>query len=416
MPLHPGLYEQVVDRQLERNLDALPKSSTKVNDDALDPGDSHAVLAEHLRHVVRDVLESVVGEDRVARQVELVNRIIRELETTRPGDRWVALPPRRLLSVWPNEPLEDGRRERPDTPLALGSLLAGTRLDPSLVSQLRKELATANHVDILCSFIKWSGIRILQEELRSFTAKPLSKLRVLTTSYLGATDLRAIDLIQSLPNTEVRVSYDTHRTRLHAKAYLFRRDSDFGTAYVGSANLSHPALTEGLEWTIKLSQYESPHLWDRVTATFETYWEDGEFEPYHEADRPRLRQALQDERSVGTSGPEPFPFELRPYAFQQEILERLDAERTVQGRDRHLVVAATGTGKTMIAAFDYRQWSREHFASTGARPRLLFIAHREELLRQSLQTFRAVLRDPNFGDLLVGGREPEQLDHLFVSI
>jgi hypothetical protein len=181
-PLHPGLYEQVVDRQLERSLEALAKSSTKVNDDALDPGDSHAVLAVHLWHVVRDVLEGVVGEERVARQVELVNRIIRELETTHPGDRWLALPPRRLLSVWPYEPLEDGKRERPDTPLALGSLLGGTRLDPSLVSQLRKELATANHVDILCSFIKWSGIRILQEELRSFTSKPLSKLRVLTTS------------------------------------------------------------------------------------------------------------------------------------------------------------------------------------------------------------------------------------------
>src|SRR5262249_31943658 len=89
---------------------------------------------------------------------------------------------------------------------------------------------------------------------------------VLTTSYRGATDLKAIDLLQSIPRSEVRVSYDTHRTRLHAKAYLFHRDTGFGTAYVGSANLSRPALTEGLEWTIKLSQYESPHLWDRVAA------------------------------------------------------------------------------------------------------------------------------------------------------
>ena len=189
---------------------------------------------------------------------------------------------------------------------------------------------------------------------------------MLTTSYLGATDLKAVDLLESLPNTEVRVSYDTHRTRLHAKAYLFHRDSDFGSAYVGSANLSHPALTEGLEWTVKLSQYESPHLWDRVVATFETYWEDREFEPYHQAERPRLKRALEEERSGESSGPEPFPFELRPWAFQQEILDRLDAERRVQGRDRHLVVAATGTGKTMIAAFDYRHWAREQSSATGA--------------------------------------------------
>jgi superfamily II DNA or RNA helicase len=78
------------------------------------------------------------------------------------------------------------------------------------------------------------------------------------------------------------------------------------------------------------------------------------------------------------SDPEPFLFELRPYAFQQEILDRLDAERNVQGRDRHLVVAATGTGKTMIAAFDYRRWAREQSSLTGQLPRLLFVAHREE--------------------------------------
>jgi superfamily II DNA or RNA helicase len=415
--LLPGLYEQVVDHLLERRLAALTGSSIEVDDEKLDAGESHTVLADHLRRVIREVLAGVIGEDRLARQVEMVNRILRELEAAdSEGDRRLSAPPHRLLSVWPTGPLAGGKPERPDTPLAVGSLLAGTRLDPSLVSQLRKELASADRIDILCSFIKWSGVRILDDDLRAFTARPSTRLRVLTTSYLGATDLKAVDLIESLPNTEVRVSYDTHRTRLHAKAYLFHRLSEFGSAYIGSANLSHPALTEGLEWTIKLSQYESPHLWNRVVATFETYWEDREFERYHQAERPRLKRALEDERSVESSGPEPFPFELRPWAFQQEILDRLDAERRVQGRDRHLVVAATGTGKTMIAAFDYGRWARDQFSVTGKWPRLLFVAHREELLQQSLRTFRAVLRDPNFGDLLVGGREPGQLDHLFVSI
>ena len=150
-----------------------------------------------------------------------------------------------------------------------------------------------------------------------------------------------------------------------------------------------------------------------------SYWEDGEFTPYDESELPRLRAALEQERYGGPPpGAEAFPFELRPYAFQQEILDRLEAERKVQGRDRHLVVAATGTGKTLIAAFDYRNWCREAASDSGAltRPRLLFVAHREELLRQSLGAFRAVLRDPNFGDLLAGGQEPEQLDHLFISI
>ncbi len=280
-------------------------------------------------------------------------------------------------------------------------------------------MASTDRVDILCSFIKWSGIRILADDLRAFTARSACRLRVLTTSYLGATDLKAVDLLSTLPNTEVRVSYDTHRTRLHAKAYLFHRDSVFGTAYIGSANLSRPALTEGLEWTVKVSQYESPALWDRVAGTFETYWQDGEFEPYSSLDRERLAIALESERHGDAEpGGDAFFFDLRPHEFQREILERLDAERVLQGRNRHLVVAATGTGKTIIAAFDYRNWCRtiEVEAAAAERPRLLFVAHREELLSQALTTFRAVLRDPNFGDLLVGGRTPEQSDHLFVSI
>ena len=309
-PLPPGLYEQVVDRLLGNRLAALSASSIEFNDETLDVGESHTVLADHLRRIVREALDRMIGADRFTHQVELVNRVLRALE---PGDydcnRELTTPPRRLLSVWPGDPAGVAVPVRPDTPLALGSLLAGTRLDPSLVSQIRKELASSDRVDILCSFIKWSGVRILDEDLRAFTARPAARLRVLTTSYMGATDLKAVDLLESLPNTEVRVSYDTRRTRLHAKAYLFHRDSDFGSAYIGSANLSHPALTDGLEWTVKLSQYESPHLWERVVATFETYWEDREFERYHQAERPRLKQALEEERSVESTGPEPFPFD-----------------------------------------------------------------------------------------------------------
>jgi HKD family nuclease len=274
-PLPHGLYEQVVDRSVERLVGSLDEESYGVEVEALDVGDSHQSLADHLHRVIREVLDTMTGEERLERQLALCNQLIQVLYAA-PEERALPPPPRRLLSVWPRDHGQP-RPERPDTPLGLGCLLAGTRLDPSLVSQLRKELASADRVDILCSFIKWSGVRILEGDLRDFTERPAARLRVLTTSYLGATDLKAVDLLRSLPNTEVRVSYDTHRTRLHAKAYLFHRDTGFSTAYVGSANLSHPALTEGLEWTIKVSRYESPHLWNRVEATFETYWEDAEF-------------------------------------------------------------------------------------------------------------------------------------------
>jgi superfamily II DNA or RNA helicase/HKD family nuclease len=418
-PLSYGLYEQVIDRGMRRRLAQIDNQAAGIEEEKLDPGDGDAALTEHLRGMIRIALQALVGDDRIVRQAAVCNRLIEVLsEPAQAEDRRLPQDVQRLLAIWPRE-FDRAKPERPDTPLAVGCLLAGTRLDPSLISQVRKEFASADRVDILCSFIKWSGIRILEGDLRAFTARPSVRLRIITTSYLGATDFKAVEFLRSLRNTEVRISYDTHRTRLHAKAYLFHRETGFGTAYIGSANLSRPALTEGLEWTVKLSRYESPHLWERVAATFETYWEDGEFVAYDESEQPRLRAALEQERHGGDRPEaEVFLFELRPYAFQQEILDRLEAERTLQGRERHLVVAATGTGKTLIAAFDYRNWCRQVAPASGplARPRLLFVAHREELLRQSLTAFRHVLRDPNFGDLLIGGQEPEQFDHLFISI
>jgi superfamily II DNA or RNA helicase len=229
---------------------------------------------------------------------------------------------------------------------------------------------------------------------------------------MGNTDPDAVEALLELPATEVRVSYDTRQTRLHAKAYLVHRETGFGSAYVGSANLSRAALSEGLEWTTKVSQYELPHLWQKLTSTFDSYWLDTDFEPVTAETIPRLVTALRTERLPATERPATF-FDLRPFPFQQEILDQLRSERELQGRDRHLVVAATGTGKTMIAAFDYRQWCE---TQPGPRPPLLFIAHRQEILEQALECFRAVLRDQNFGDLLVGSHRPTQTQHLFCSI
>ena len=180
-------------------------------------------------------------------------------------------------------------------------LLTGTRLDPSLGSQLEKEIANADRVDILCSFIRWSGLRMIMDELRRLTVRPAvdsPRLRVITTSYMGATDPRVVDALRELPNTEVRVSYDTERTRLHAKAYIIHRDTGFGSAYVGSANLSRACLAEGLEWTTKISQFELRHLWSKVVGTFETYWQDEEFEPFTESSgRDSAKRLVENCRS-----------------------------------------------------------------------------------------------------------------------
>src|SRR5690606_16970778 len=104
-------------------------------------------------------------------------------------------------------------------------------------------------------------------------------------------------------------------------------------------------------------------------------------------------------------------FDIRPYHYQKEILDELEAERVVHGRMKNLLVAATGVGKTVISAFDYKRFLRQKPDA-----KLLFIAHREEILEQSLITFRTILKDANFGELFVGSYEPNSINHLFISI
>ena len=421
-----GLHEQLDTPALRKQLAALGLEDLAVWQKKVEGDELPAAVSAHLARALAAGLLGLRDKDKAAWQ-EVLAAFSRALADSGP-------PLNSMVGQLPNFPFEKlmevtqpevaaVRRKpavRPDIPLSLSALLTGSRHSPSLVSQIEKELASADQADWLVSFIKFSGIKALKPSLQRFVERPrpdgAPRLRVATTSYLGATDLKAVRALLELPNTEVRVSFDTHRTRLHAKAYLFHRQTGFGSAYVGSANVSRVALDEGLEWTARVSQYELPHLWRQIVAGFQMHWADStEFEPITLEDLDRLGCALDNERyGPGVDKAQPWQFfELRPHAFQQEILDSIATERAA-GLNRHLVISATGTGKTMLAAFDYRRFARE-VAGTN-RPSLLFIAHREEILTQALQKFRHVLRDADFGDLLVGGSDPTQSRHLFCSV
>ena len=397
--LPTGLYEQLLTESLLGRLVGLRSDLVTVEE-----AEQAGVLGDHVGRRVAEALLAVPAEDRV----EFVNRLLAGL----PGGE-VSPGPQQLMALAREE--QPGvwalLQNRPAVPLSRPALLTNASTDPKLGAELRAELGTADRVDLLCAFIKWSGLRVLEPELRDLHRRG-APLRVLTTTYMGATERGALDRLVRDLGAEVRVNYETRSTRLHAKAWLLRRASGYDTAYVGSSNLSRAALLDGLEWNVKLAGSHTPELLAKFEATFDSYWQDPAFVPYDPAvDGDRLDEALaiasgRQDRSTVTfsiSG-----LQVRAYPHQQEILDRLQVEREVHDRHRNLVVAATGTGKTVIAALDY--------ARQPGRPSLLFVAHRQEILEQSRRIYREVLADGAFGELYVGGQRPERWQHVFASV
>lgn len=436
--LQDGLYDQLLTSDLVDEL-AEHYDEQHYTLKALDDGNAARRLAEALADQLADVLGEIKSDEKVdsetsgktARlqvQLELVNNLLVDLRR-RLAERYPDGPAEstiRLLAA-PARSLAAVHRQRtvpvlPDTGVTSPWLFTAAKASPALLSELRHELASSDRVDILMSFITVSGIRKIGDVLRSITAldgvgRSRTKLRILTTTYIGATEAQAVDELARLPNCEVRISLDGRRTRLHAKAWIFERNSGFGSAYVGSANLTQAALAGGLEWTVKFTERGQASMFQQAQAHFETLWHDTEFvayDPQQEAHREALQHAIAREKGVGKQE-QPANvlsfFDLTPKNYQLVMLEQLQAERE-HGRMRNLVVAATGTGKTVVAAFDYRKLCSQ----VGGRPRLLFIAHRLEILQQALRTYREVLRDPGFGQLLSGQHRLDDPDHLFTTI
>lgn len=413
--VHEGLYESLLTERLHRALAVRPDLHPEI--DFVDEGEQPLTIARHLMPVIeRSLHAAATPQDRV----DLVYRILAALpdvdvlvEALHQDDPGKI---ERLDEVRMANRLGVARLRRPATPLSDTALMTNAPNEPTLAAELRAELVSADHVDLLCAFVKWQGLRLLEDELNELRRHEVP-LRVITTTYLGATDARALDALVDEFGAQVRINYEIDRTRLHAKAWLLRRNTGFHTAYVGSSNLSHAALVDGLEWNVRLSAVSTPHLLEKFRATFESYWENCEFEAYRpSSDGDRLRAALaiaaggrqRDRLTVTLSG-----LEVHPKPFQAEMLEELAAERVLHDRHRNLIVAATGTGKTVVAALDYRRLVREVH---GRDLTLLFVAHRKEILTQARRVYQEVLIEPAFGELLVGADQPAKWRHVFASI
>ena len=396
-PLPEGVYESLRTRRLDAVLAQLVGLTPHC--EPVDPADVPHVLGRH----VADVVTRALNEERdPSRRLALVNDLLERVaahEERLPGaaEQLVVLSRETAPGVH--------QLQRPITPLSSAALLTNAPEEPSLGAELRAELGSADRVDLLCAFVRWPGIRVLEESLALLQERGVP-FRVITTTYVGATEQRAVDELVRRYGAQVRISYESATTRLHAKAWLLRRDSGFDTAFVGSSNLSRSALVDGLEWNVRLSSVATPELVRKFAGTFDSYWADPAFVPYDPedpADGRRLRETLGRDR-FGSASPMLSGLEVRPYPHQVQMLDALESERTVHDRHRNLVVAATGTGKTVVAALDY-----DRLRKTLPRDRLLFVAHRREILEQSRRTYREVLADGTFGEDLRRGRTPRAL-------
>ncbi|MGF4045401.1 DUF3427 domain-containing protein [Paenarthrobacter nitroguajacolicus] len=400
--LPEGLYELLQTRRLEAKLALVPELSATV--DAIHEDDAPDVLSRHIAEVVREALTAAKPEERV----KLANRLLSQVQ----ADNQITPGPRQLLSLHRLDALKRRQLRRPTTKLSDSALLTNGKEDPNLAAELRSEIESANTVDLLCAFVRWTGLRLLQPALEELRDRGV-KFRVITTTYMGATERRAIDELVRRYAAEVKISYETQATRLHAKAWLFRRDTGFDTAYVGSSNLSQAALLDGLEWNVRLSSVATPALLKKFEVTFDSYWEQRAFQSYDpDRDGDKLDAALERSGGKRTAAPDDVTgLEIVPFLHQEEMLEDLEAERS-KGFNRNLLVAATGTGKTVIAALDYKR-----LCEAAGRPlTLLFVAHRQEILKQSLRTYRNVMQDGAFGELFVGDHRPQRWTHLFASV
>lgn len=416
-----GIYEQLITQLVEQNLN---RDKFYVGERQLESGEAVTWLSRFLTHIIELAMDSVPqNKERISEQISLANTIIRWLsehinEPDLINENLLDSQGKILTALFEkNNPIAADLPKYvesiiPLTGLSQSELFCGSNVGISLETELKREIQSSDEIYWLVSFIKWTGIRIFKKELEAFTRSG-KKLKVITTSYMGATDAKAVEFLANLPNTQVKLSYNTSRERLHAKSYLFLRKTGFDTGYIGSSNLSHSALTSGLEWNLKITSQEIPHIIDKSLSTFETYWESPDFEYFDgkTESRKKLTQALQEARGSFSNTSTTHFFEITPYSHQQIILDKLQVERDLHKRNKNLVVAATGTGKTIISAFDFAR-----FYQKNPMANFLFIAHREEILKQAQGAYRGVLKNSSFGELWVGNNKPSSYQHLFASI
>ncbi len=412
MKLQEGSYENLITQQLQQEIEQANINGLVCKKDSIDTAESPSMLAGHINRLICNRLsdEELSAEERAS----FVNRLIEFLGEN--DEEKIADENQILAAVISRQEEANliatrNKIVRPLTGFRTSSLFTGGQSDIPLSAEISRDIQTADRIFLIVSFLRLSGINLIYDDLKRFCNHHEHKLCIITTTYCGVTEPKALERLAQLPNTEIRISYNTDIERLHAKAYIFERNSGFSTAYIGSSNLSKSAQTDGLEWNIRVTNVENPHIIKTAMATFDLYWNSNNFEDFRLGGIDKFYKEIAREKRPKECRTELWSrYTILPH--QKEILDKLTLQRE-NGIYRNLIVAATGTGKTVISAFDYKTFCNTHPQSNH----ILFVAHRQEILSQALFTYRSVLMDSNFGELWVGNQRPSRgISQLFVSV
>jgi superfamily II DNA or RNA helicase len=415
-----GIYEQLLNEELKKNLD---DSLYFYKMKKVSPDNAKNLITDYLKDITKKALDCIREEnidindsEYLLKEISICNEQLDLLRNRLNFDEYKELNISDDAEVLEyafkklNNSSFDGKNlVKPITSLVEPTLFTNNSKEISLLSELKKEIASCDEVLLLVSFIRMTGLMPIYDALKEHTSQG-KKLRVISTTYMRATDYKAIKKLLELPNTSIKISYETNNQRLHAKAYIFKRNNGYSTFYIGSSNLSRAALMYGDEWNVKLTERKSPDIYQNVLSEFETYWNSYEYKTLNntEEDLEELRLALSEKKANVNYYENLMNY--KPYDYQEKILEKLDVERNIYHRNRNLVVAATGVGKTVLAAFDFKR-----FLENNPNAKFLYVVHRKEILEKSIDTFRQILKNANFGELYVGKYKPSQIDRLFTT-
>lgn len=259
-----------------------------------------------------------------------------------------------------------------------------------LYHQLFHSFEKADSVDIIVSFLMESGVKMLIEDLGN-ALKRGAKIRILTGNYLGITQPSALYLIKRKLGNQIDLRFYNEKNRsFHPKSYIFHYE-DYSEIYIGSSNISRSALTSGIEWNYRFRSTTDPESYDKFYETFEDLFQnhsiaidDEELRKYSKNwHKPAVSKDL--ERYDVESEDEKVKELFEPRGAQIEALCTLEHTRA-EGARRALISAATGVGKTYLAAFDSEKYKR-----------VLFVAHKEEILKQAANSFQNVRKSDDYG-------------------